>query len=76
MAKRTGDDGGNDWRQLLAAAVVEFGTRKVVGPYALKIPRRAFRDLADDAKLAVMELPNGDRLLTYSTPRPPPKPKR
>ena len=58
---------------MLAAVVVEFGTRKVVGPHALTIPRRALRAVTDDGKLATMTLPNGDRLLMYTPPQPPAK---
>jgi hypothetical protein len=75
MAKRTGG-GEQDWRLLLAAAVVEFGTRKVVGPYALTIPRRAFRHVTGEGTLSVTDLANGNRLLTYTPPRPAAKPKR
>ena len=38
MAKRT--EAVEDWRHLLAAAVVEYGDKRV-GPYTLKIPARA-----------------------------------
>ena len=71
MAKRTGggDKGEPDWRTLLAAAVVEHGTRRVVGPYVLTIPRPAFSSVAAGGELHETELPNGDRLLTYSPPR-------
>ena len=58
-----------DWRLLLAAAVVEHGTRRVVGPHVLAIPRRALRAAADAGKLTETELPNGDRILTYTPPR-------
>jgi hypothetical protein len=75
MAKST-SGGEGEWRQLLAAAVVEFRTRKVVGPYALKIPRRAFHHVTDEGTLSVTDLANGDRLLTYMPPRPAAKPKR
>ena len=41
MAKRTGggEVGGEELRRLLVAAVVEYGTRKLIGPYALALPR-------------------------------------
>jgi hypothetical protein len=74
MAKSIG--GQPDWRELLAAAVVEFGTRRVVGPYALTIPRRAFRHVTGEGTLSVTDLASGDRLLAYTPPRPAAKPKR
>jgi hypothetical protein len=74
MSKST-SSGGNDWRQLLAAAVVEYGSRKVVGPFALTIPRRALRHVTGEGTLSVTDLANGSRLLTYSPPRPAPKRK-
>ena len=62
MAKRNGggEIGGEDLRRLLVAAVVEYGGRKVVGPYTLAIPRRALR-VADTegGRLATLELREG-----------------
>ena len=70
MAKRTGGGrNGTDWRHLMAAVVVELGTRKVVGPHALVIPRRALRAVAGGGTLAATDLPNGGRLVTYTPPR-------
>jgi hypothetical protein len=74
MAKRTGGEvDAADLRRLLVAAVVEYGTRKLIGPYTLAIPRVAD---ADGGKLATLELADGRLLLTYTPPRPAPKPKR
>ena len=78
MAKRTG--GGEvdaaDLRRLLAAAVVEYGKRKLVGPYALTIPGRALRKADAGGNLATLELSGGGLLVTYTPPRPAPTPKR
>ena len=80
MAKRTGGTtrgatSGADWRLLLAAVVVEYGTRRVIGAFTLTIPRRSLRAASAEGTLAETELPNGDRLLTYTPPRQEPKPK-
>ena len=58
--------------------MVEFGTRRAVGPFYLIVPRRALRAASAEGTLTEAELPNGDRLLTYTPPRetPVPKPKR
>jgi len=32
-----------DWRLLLAAAVIHYGTKRVVGPYVLTVPKSALR---------------------------------
>ena len=71
MAKRTGGTAaaGPDWRLLLAAAVIEHGTRRVIGPYTLTLPKRAIRAASAEGTLAETELPSGDRLLTYAPPR-------
>jgi hypothetical protein len=79
MAKRTG--GGEvdaaDLRRLLVAAVVEYGDRKLVGPHTLALPPRALRAAdVEGGKLATLELAGGALLVTYTPPRPPPKPKR
>ena len=78
MAKRTG--GGEvdaaDLRRLLVAAVVEYGKRKPVGPFALTIPGRAVRNADAGGDLATRELSGGGLLVTYTPPRPAPKPKR
>ena len=76
MAKRSDGGGEHDWRRLLAAVVAEYGTRKAIGPYTLTVPRRALGAAAGEGTLAAVELPNGDRLLTYSPPKPAPRPKR
>ncbi|HZN65378.1 MAG TPA: hypothetical protein VFB66_08750 [Tepidisphaeraceae bacterium] len=60
---------------MLAAAVIEYGTRRV-RPYYLILPRRALRAAGGEGRLSEAELPNGDRLLTYSPPRESPKPKQ
>ena len=73
MAKRMS---GDDWRRLLAAVVMEFGTRKVIGPYILIIPPRALRQVSDEGKLSAIELASGGRLLTYTPSTPAPKPRR
>ena len=76
MAKRTrGTVAEPDWRLFLAAAVIEYGTRRVVGPYVLTIPKRALRAAGEAGTLAETDLPNGDRLVMYSPPREPPAPK-
>jgi hypothetical protein len=76
MAKRTG--GGEvdaaDLRRLLIATVVEYGTHKL-GPHVLNIPRRALAAADVAGALATLEL-GGGLLLTYTSPRPAPKPKR
>jgi hypothetical protein len=80
MAKRTGGTAAAepDWRLLLAAAVIHYGTKRVVGPYVLTIPKRAIAAASAEGTLAETELPNGDRLVRYTPPRetPVPKPKR
>jgi hypothetical protein len=63
-------------RRLLVAAVVEYGNRKVVGPYTLAIPRRALRVADADGSLATLEMGDGKLLVTYTPARPPPKAKR
>jgi len=73
MAKRT--EAAEDWRHLLAAAVVEYGGRRI-GPYTLKIPVRALRGGDPAGTLATLKLPRGDLLLTYTPPRTEPKAKR
>ena len=57
-----------DWRGLLAAAVLEHDSRRVIGPYTLTISRRSMRAASAEGKLAETGLPNGDRVLTYSPP--------
>jgi hypothetical protein len=79
MAKRTG--GGEvdaaDLRRLLVAVVVEYGARKLIGPYTLAVPRRALHVAgAEGGKLATLELADGKLLLTYTPPRPAPKATR
>jgi hypothetical protein len=77
MAKRTGGGKGDpDMRRLLAAAVIEYGTRRVVGPYVLTIPRRSLRLVSTGGRLAEYELPGGGVVVTYTPPRETPKPKR
>ena len=64
-------------RRLLVAAVVEYGNRKVVGPYTLAIPRRALRAAdVNGGNLATLEMGDGKLLVTYTPARPPPKAKR
>jgi len=78
MAKRNGggEIGGEDLRRLLVAALVEYGGRKVVGPYTLAIPRRALRAAdAEGGRLATLELREGGLLLTYTPARETPKAK-
>ena len=78
MAKRSG--GGEvdaaDLRRLLVAAVVEYGKRKPVGPFALTIPGRALRMADAEGSLATLELSGGGLLVTYTPPRPAPTAKR
>jgi hypothetical protein len=80
MAKRSG--GGDnvvaeaDLRRLLIAAVVEHGTRKLVGPYSIRIPRCALHTADAGGKLATLELPGGGLLVTFAPAPPAPKPKR
>ena len=80
MAKRTGGTAAAepDWRLLLAAAVMEYGTRRVIGPYTLTIPKRAIGAASAEGTLSETQLPNGIRLVRYTPPRetPAPKPKR
>ena len=54
---------------LLAATVIEHGSRRVIGNYTLTIPNRALRTATPEGVLSETELPNGDRLLTYTPPR-------
>ena len=49
MAKPT-NYGETYWQTLLAAAVIEFGTRRAVGPYRMKIPARALRAVTPRAR--------------------------
>ena len=77
MAKRTGggEVSGEDLWRLLIAAVVEYSTHKL-GPHVLPIPRRALAAADLAGTLATLELEGGGLLLTYTPPRPAPKPKR
>ena len=70
MAKRT--EAVEAWRHFLAAAVVEYGQRRV-RPYTLKIPARALRNGDPAGTLATLRLPRGDLLLTYTPPPPQPR---
>jgi hypothetical protein len=74
MAKRTGGD-GMDLRRLLIAAVVEHGNRKLIGPYTLTIPRRALHSADAGGNLATLEV-RGGLLVTFTPERPAPKAKR
>ena len=73
MAKRTGGD-SMDLRRLLTAAVVEYGTRKQIGPYALTIPHRALRTADAGGNLATLEVREG-LLVTFTPERAAPRPK-
>lgn len=64
MAKRTSGGGGEDRRQLLPAAVVGYGSKRPIDPYNLAVARRALRAVADEGTLAVVELPNGQTVVT------------
>lgn len=64
-----------EWRQRLAAVVIECGTLRRPGPHHLLVSRRAVEAASQGGELTEVDLPAG-RLLMYNPPdrrRQPPK---